>query len=131
MSYTTELLSLGGFEIGPHPLLSEDVRWCMADDPQSWPDIKDILIRIQDGRGRPRDWDAPLARSGFDIGEVRVRGSDGHYRLYVHAPRHLRPNFLLLLHLGWKPDGREGLNVQDGQIDEACARLVSWLTPEL
>ncbi|AIC71932.1 Uncharacterised protein [Mycobacteroides abscessus] len=127
MSYTAELLSRGGFEIGYHLLLPEDVREYMADDPQSWPDIRDVLIRIKDARGRPRDWEAPLARRNADVGEIRVRGADGHYRLYVHAPRS-HPNFLLLLHLGWKPGGEEGLNVQDGQIDEACARLVSWLT---
>lgn len=130
MSYTEELLMNGHFDLIRHPELAGDVRNCSLDDPQVWQDMGDVVKRVRSGNSRVGDWDAPIWRHHSDLGEFRLQVELRHYRLYVHGSR-AEPNQLVMLHFDWKPDGAAGLNVQDGQIDIACARLASWLTRHL
>lgn len=124
-SRTAALLTRGGFDVSQHDRLSGDIIRCMAEDPQSWPDMEDVIVRVHGGRALPDDWDAPLWHRRSDIGEFRMQIGDRYYRLYVHAPGRPR-DLLLLLHFDWKPGGSRGLVIQDNQIEEAYHRLQQW-----
>ena len=124
MTATEELLIRGGFSYRIHPDMKSDVAIAEKADPGCWSDMRVVLDRVRAGSCRARDWEAPLARNGADIGELRVTRFPRLYRLYVHAERD--SDVLSLLLFGFKPNGLGGLAIQDQQIDLAAGRLLCW-----
>ncbi|RFZ03862.1 hypothetical protein DSM43518_04577 [Mycobacterium marinum] len=123
MAYTQEILAAGGFSLTWSKKLGADISVLDADDPGCWGDIRAALERVRDGTCRWDEWSAPLDRKNVDLGEIRARREDRLYRLYVRADR-ATPMELILLHFAWKPFGKEGLEPQDDQIDEAFNRFM-------
>lgn len=124
MTPTEELLAKGGFTYRIHPGMRDDVEAAEGDDPGCWQEMKVVLDRVRNGTARTRDWDAPMGATGADIGQLRHTIWPRHYRLYVHADRD--SNELQILLFDWKPDGPDGLTVQNEHIVRASGRLIAW-----
>ncbi|QDP44162.1 hypothetical protein SEA_JUJU_46 [Gordonia phage JuJu] len=139
-SATERALDGGGFDIKAVTEMADDLAAVRADDPQAWSDMRQTLLRAQQGTCRRKqsggvdpdgDWDAPMTSSALDIGELRRDITiDGRlYRLYVHAPP-MQPGVLLLLHFAWKPPG-DATTTQNEQIEEAEERLARWQSEQV
>jgi hypothetical protein len=125
-SRTEQLLLAGGFDVRHHPELAVDIQASMVVDSLAWTDMEDMLEQVCNRTAGGRDWDAPMAANGADIGEVKLPIDDAGrmWRLYVHAPAS-EPGILWLLRFDWKPvheDGGQAIQTQ--HVNEAADRLL-------